>query len=459
MINRRDLIKGALVATGLAAMGGVSTRASANWGMNEPDKNFDGRSLVNKPHAYKVLEQAGLDGLIAVNPVNVFYFGNHLGFFSKIQVPNASFVVFPRDKTKPSILVVSAPDLWALAKEVRDYPHIVPYSMPVNWKDFVGLTSTPKIPEAYPAFSNVVNQTPGDFSSLEQKQLAFEAQFKDEFMPTPEHALVKALKEAGLDKAKVAIDDPSIIATLARAEHTGTKCIASDNIFRKIRVVKSAVEVDHMRLIARANQTATMKTLSQLDVGATNHDLDHIFRVEAAKQGAMTTWLAGGSLGGFVHQELRKNVPFLIDGVSQINYYHGDFGRTVVLGEPSKKLLERTKLLKTAWLACLDIMRPGVRYSEIEAVARKAMAGSGISVPMVGVVPHSVGLQHTDEPYRDNLPFVVKDDIVLQENMTLTVDFPSLDIGWGNCHLEDLVCITKDGVEALGLIDDPLVVL
>jgi hypothetical protein len=43
-------------------------------------------------------------------------------------------------------------------------------------------------------------------------------------------------------------------------------------------------------------------------------------------------------------------------------------------------------------------MRPGVRYSEIENVARKAMAVSGISVLAIAVVPHSVGLQHTDEP-------------------------------------------------------------
>ncbi|MFT2092753.1 M24 family metallopeptidase [Paraglaciecola sp. 2405UD69-4] len=459
MVNRRELLKGALVAGSAVALGGGATKATANWGMAEPKPNFDGRLLVNKPHAYKVLEQAGLDGLIAVNPVNVFYFGNHLGFNSKMQQRNASFAVFPRDKNKPSILVVGSGDLWTISRANREYPNIIPYSVPANWQDFVGHDVADETPQAYPGFSEIWSQNAAGFTSFEKNQIAFEQQFKNEFMPTPEHALVKALKEAGLEKGKVAIDDLSIRSTLARAGHDRTTLIESDNIFRKIRVVKSDVEIGHMGVIAKANQTAAMNMLASLDVGANDYDIDHLFRLEAAKQGAMSTWLVGGSVGGFPDGELRKNVPFLIDAVSQINYYHGDFARTIVFGEPSKKLLDRTKLLNTAWHAVLDIMRPGVRYSEIEKVARKAMAGSGISVPPVGVIPHSVGLQHTDEPYRDNLAFVVKDDLVLQENMTLTVDFPTLEIGWGNCHLEDLVRITKDGVEPLAKIDNPLIIL
>jgi Xaa-Pro aminopeptidase len=427
--------------------------------MPEPNKNFDGRSLVNKPHAYKVLEQAGLDGLIAVNPVNVFYFGNYLGFYSKIQQPNASFVVFPRDKSKPSILVVGSGDLWTIANGAREHPAFIPYSAPENWQDLLTIDKNSTTPKAYAGFSAIWQKNTLGLSPVEDKWLAMDAKFNGEFMPTPEHALLKALKEAGLEKGKVAVDDLSILSALTRVGHNKTTCIESDNIFRKIRVVKSDVEVGHMRNIAQANQTATMNMLASLDVAASNFDADHLFRLEAAKQGAMATWLVGGSVGGFPHGELRKNVPFLIDSVSQINYYHGDFGRTVVLGEPSKKLLDRTRLLQIAWQASLEVMRPGVRYSEIEDVARKAMAGSGISVPPIAVVPHSVGLQHTDEPYRDNLSFTVKDDLVLQENMTMTVDFPTLELGWGNCHLEDLVRVTKDGVEPLATIDEPLIVL
>lgn len=459
MVSRRDLIKGSLALGGVAISGVASNPASANWGMPTPKKTADGRSLINRSHIQKVLEENKLDGLIAVNPINVFYLTNHLGYFNKIQTRNASFAVYSKNKSSPCILVTASVDLWNLANGDKEYPKIIPYSLPMNWQDFEGQAHASKMPVASDGFSTIWNKNDAGLSEREKQWIAMDEKFKGEFMPTPEHALVKALKELGLEKGKVAVDDIGIELTLARAAHDKTTCIEGDNIFRKIRVVKSAVEIGHMEKIAKMNQNATMNMLSKLDKGANNHDLDHLFRVEAAKEGAMVTWLAGGSVGGFPSGELEEGVPFLVDGVSQSNYYHGDFGRTVVLGEPTKAVRERTELLKTGWQAALQIMKPGVRYSEIEKVARHAMASKSVIVPPIGVIPHSVGLQHTDEPYRDNLPFTVKDDLVLQENMTLTVDFPCLELGWGDCHLEDLVRITKDGVEPLATIDDPLVII
>ena len=459
MPNRRDLLKGAIAASSAAAIGGGASQARANWGMPLPVPEFDGSSLVNRSQAEKVLAESGLDGLVGMHPVNIFYFGNHIGYNVKIQQPNPSFVVYPRDPKKPCILVVAFGDLWNLSNEVRNHPHIIPYSVPMNWQDYVGMDVASELPDAAPGFSQFWEMSETSLSHREQDWLAMDQQFKGEFMPTPQHALVKALKEAGLDKAKVAVDDIRIESTLKSADHDTTTCVDGDNVFRKIRVVKSAVEIEHMRRIARINQTATMNMLRHVDIGATNAEIDNLFRIEAAKLGAVVTWAVAGSIGGLPHGELVEGQPILVDAVSQINYYHGDFGRTIVAGEPSKKLQQRTELLDQAWLAAREVMRPGVRYSEIQAAAQKVLNGSGGGNPNTLIVPHSVGLQHTDEPYRDGLPFVVKDDLVLQEGMTMTVDFPSLEMGWGNCHLEDLVVITKDGVEALGTIDNSLVVI
>ena len=101
-----------------------------------------------------------------------------------------------------------------------------------------------------------------------------------------------------------------------------------------------------------------------------------------------------------------------------------------------------------------DMLGVAVRSAGLEAM-RKAGYGDVLTV----AVPHSVGLQHTDEPFRDGLPFAVKDDLVLEENMTLTVDFPHIEVGFGACHLEDLVRVTRDGAEPLAAMDDPLIVL
>lgn len=459
MPNRRDVLKAAIATGGAAALSGLTTQASANWGMPLQQEAFDGRSLINKSHAYRVMQEHKLDGLIAMNPVNVFYLGNYLAYNVKIQQPNPSFAIFPRDPKKPTILVVGPGDIWSLADYNRDVPEIVAYSAALNWQDYNGLDTAEKLPQAAPGFSNFFQMQEETLSEREKSWLALERKFDGKFMPTPQHALVKALKEAGLEKAKVAVDEMQIESVLKSAGHKKTICVKGDNVFRKIRVVKSAVEIKHMRRIAQVNQDATVSALKQVSEGATNADIDNLLRIEAAKRGAAVTWAVAGSIGGFPNNEVVRGEPFMVDTVTQINYYHGDFGRSVVCGDPSKKLQERTKMLARGWSAALNMMRPGIKYSDIQAEATKAMKGASTSNPNVLVVPHSVGLQHTDEPYRDSMPFATKDDLVLKEGMTLTVDFPSLEMGWGNCHLEDLVVITADGVEALATIDDPLIVI
>ena len=54
---------------------------------------------------------------------------------------------------------------------------------------------------------------------------------------------------------------------------------------------------------------------------------------------------------------------------------------------------------------------------------------------------------------------MVNDDLVFEENMTLTVDMPSLEVGWGGAHLENLIVLKKDGFEPLGKMGNSLVVV
>ena len=461
MAKRREVLAGGL-ATGVAAAGlGIcGEKARANWGMPSPGRHFDGRLLINKPRAREVLDREGLAGLVALNPVNVFYLGNYLGYYVKIQRPYPSFAVFPRAENRPPVLVVANADLWQVANGDREYPEIIPYSAsPKNWEAYSDPANWANEPEAGAGFGEIWPWHQETLSPREVNWANIERKFKNETAASPEYALARALKEAGLDKSRVAVDDMRIARILEKVSLNSVTCVEGDNIFRKIRMVKSDAEIVHMRNAARANQAAAMATLNQLQPGAGNADIDHLFMLEAARQGAKATWLVAGTTGGLPDGEIKPGRPFLLDTVSQVNYYHGDFGRTVVFGEPSRKLQQRTELLRLGWQAAFEEMKPGVAYSKVQKTARQAMKKTGFPQTRTGVIPHSVGLQHTDEPYRDSLPFLVKDDLVLQENMVLTVDFPSYELGWGSCHLEDLVVVTKDGAEPLASMDGCLVVL
>lgn len=204
-----------------------------------------------------------------------------------------------------------------------------------------------------------------------------------------------------------------------------------------------------------------MAMLKRVRKGTTKDQVDQMFMAEAAKRGAKAMWIATGTIGGFTEGKVVEGEAMMVDAVCQRNFYHGDFGRTFVLGEPSKEIRACMASLKVGWETVLANARPGLKYSELSRLCGDAMkkAYTGSLTIRFGAGPHSVGLQHTDQPYRDGLPFVVQDDLTLQENMTLTVDLPTSLLGWGAIHCEDLIVVTKTGVEPLATADGPLVII
>jgi len=106
--------------------------------------------------------------------------------------------------------------------------------------------------------------------------------------------------------------------------------------------------------------------------------------------------------------------------------------------------------------ACGDKMNSPV-YMAIDFVIPELIHGE---IKGFAINPHSVGLNHTDEPSKNEFGFWDKDDIELVENMVLSVDMPVLDNGLGgSAHLEDLVLIGKDGPELLNSSDDRLIIV
>jgi Xaa-Pro dipeptidase len=459
MVKRREVLSGLGLGAAMAGLTASDGRdAWANWGSiapgYSPGEDFDGRLLVNKPWAYQVMDEAGVDGVIALNPVNVFYLANYLGYKVAQLYTYPAFAVLPRNPDETAFLITSHVDLWNIANGEREYPELMPYSYATNWQDYVSADNWATPPNAGPATPWPID--PGNYAPREAEWMAVQDRYNGLMSPSSEYALARAIRESGLAKGTLAVDDWRIAKVLEKVGLETPTFVEGDNLFRRIRLVKSEVELGHMRKVAQANQEATEAMFAQIDKGATRADIDRLFMVEAAKRGAKATWIAAGGVGGLPDGEVVEGRPLLMDAVSQINLYHGDFGRTFVLGEPSKKLEQRAALMRVAWDEAFAALKPGRKYSDIRRVAGEAMKKTGLPQFGVGASPHSVGLQHTDEPFTEGLPYQKRDDLELREGMTITVDFPYMEPGWGACHLEDLVVITKDGAEALARMDGPL---
>jgi Xaa-Pro aminopeptidase len=262
-------------------------------------------------------------------------------------------------------------------------------------------------------------------------------------------ALVRAMRSRGLWQGRVGYDHPVIAEVAVRRGHPGTM-LAADNVLREIRIVKSPLEIRLMRRASAANVAAVGAVIREVRAGATHAELRRAFEVEAARLGNRAVFLTVDRVSNELAEErIRDGQSFFVDGVSHFRHYHGDFARTVFIGEPDRAAREAAAAMRHGWDAVREQLRPGLRYSEIARLGQEAIRRGGFDA-QVGFGPHSVGLAHTDEPCTDAGGFYRKADLVLQANMVLSVDCPVLATGiGGSAHMEDLMLITANGAEPI----------
>src|SRR4051812_28270929 len=97
-MDRRDLLKGVMVGSAMAATATVAQAAETRPAL--PPKT-SGKMLVNRPRAYAVLEELKLDALIAFNPINIYYLSNTWPLMTKFRTDVAAFATFSRNPKDP----------------------------------------------------------------------------------------------------------------------------------------------------------------------------------------------------------------------------------------------------------------------------------------------------------------------------------------------------------------------
>ncbi|MCH8015082.1 MAG: aminopeptidase P family protein [Acidobacteria bacterium] len=465
MVERRDVLKGLAAGAISAALsptlqGSIAQAAQVDVVKTESFPSVDGKPLINQARAYEVLEQENLDGMIALNPVNVYYLTNTWSIGAKMRREVPGLATFPRDPKQPTFYVTSRSQLLDIANRRSEVPELMPYTGLANWREYIGADQEQmKIePEASQRTYPVNKDAP--LSTREQGWVDIQEQYRPTAAATPEWALARALKESGLSKGRLAVDDMRLRDMLERIGMAdGITFVPGDNVFRKIRYIKSPVEIELMRIAGQKNAAAALATMRSIQAGMTYEDIERRFMTEAASHGNQISFiLAGVTLGLLPHGEVKRGQAILVDAVSHFRQYHGDFARTVVVGDPPKDVAMRAKANQIGREAAFEIVKPGVKYSQIRAVAFEAMKKSGMPEEAIIVNPHSVGLQHTDQPYRDDVPYPIAPDIELKPGMTITIDLPYIEVGWGAGHNEDLILITQTGYQALHTEEDPLVV-
>src|SRR5262249_30450912 len=231
------------------------------------------------------------------------------------------------------------------------------------------------------------------------------------------------------------------------------KLVSADPVTARCRRVKSAHEIELLRLANQITLKAFEIALKSLKEGMTHTELAGKIATAHQQLGAR-----GGALvlfaqhsasphGTTTPQKLREGDIVLVDGGCSIENYSSDITRTTVFGKPSGKQLKVFEIVKRAQAAALKTARPGVACEDIDAAARRVITDAGFGPDykyFTHRVGHGIGMDGHEWTY-----LVLGNNTKLEGGMTFS-DEPGIYIpGEFGVRCEDVMVITEGGAELL----------
>lgn len=411
--------------------------------------------LLNTERAHDQLERLGVDALVCALPQNVYYLTNSYPLLSRMGISHVAFAVLPRDRRRRPILITGHFGYYYTIADdqISRFADVMLFTAPAEDSAFEYFEQTAQ-PAALPAVHDEALMI--DSERARRKAMS---QVSGDLSASAEQALVRALRDLGASAKTLAVDDQSLIPML-QAGGVEARFTNGENLIRTIRLQKSAQELKLARYAADANAQAGLVAARKTRAGAMLSEVRAEYAKECALRGLTPEFMVVDKVSSTAFdKQLVDGQAFLIDCVSHFHHYHGDYGRTIFLGEPTQKMKKATQAMSALWDEVRAQLRPGITYSQIREMGQKAAAKTQSDIALF-CNPHSVGMFHTDEPSTSQFQSFQKPDITLEENMILSIDVPMTDAGvGGSAHLEDLMLITKDGAEPLNDIGDQVITL
>ncbi|MDP3741464.1 MAG: Xaa-Pro peptidase family protein [bacterium] len=264
-------------------------------------------------------------------------------------------------------------------------------------------------------------------------------------------------------------------AALLERDHPAAKWVPTRDIVENLRAVKSAEELKNIkkgsaiidatfRHIVRTLKTPPLipplmrggrgrgrerKIFTETDIA---QEIERFGKKLGADALAFDSIVAFGENAAAPHhfssnQKIRKGNFLLLDFGFLVKGYHSDFTRTLFVGSPSKKQEKVYNTVLGAQMRAIEAIKPGVKASQIDAVARRFIGQSGFGKYFTHNTGHGVGLEIHELPN-----FSTKSEDGLDKNMIVTVE-PGIYIEkWGGVRIEDMVVVVKDKTVVLSEI-------
>ena len=288
-----------------------------------------------------------------------------------------------------------------------------------------------------------------DFRYQEQVQL--ELKVKAEVRILGSESLLSQLQEYLVDKQLIAIEGSYTTATQLE-KYRGILPKVSFKLvdLDSFRLVKSPEELLNIKKASTIADQAFARLLKSISIGMSELEvaalLEYYMRNLGAEKLAFETIVASGENSSKphakpTHKSLNLGDFVTIDFGAVCNGYHSDITRTIGMGKANKRQSEIYQLVLQAQLSALESVTAGVSAARVDLKAREIITQAGYGQFFGHSTGHGVGLQIHEQPRIAS----TNTEMILQENMVITIE-PGIYIpGFGGVRIEDLLVVRKHG--------------
>jgi Xaa-Pro aminopeptidase len=277
-------------------------------------------------------------------------------------------------------------------------------------------------------------------------------------------ALVAAMKEKGLERARIGLDEIGITPQCMDQLNSAlpeAKFIRCFSLFERVRSVKTSGEIDILRHAARVTERSIDAALAIAAEGVTEREMLREFNSCLARNDAapVVGCIGFGNRSAMINvqpsdRKLKMGELIRFDVGGRYRHYRSDMSRGANLGEPPAKISKYYRAVEKGVLRGYDIIKPRLKVSDLFSEIVATVQREGIPHFKRSHVGHGIGVDGYDPP---NISETSTD--MLEENMVVCIETPYYELGFAGLQVEDMVRVTKDGAESLMTLPTALRIL
>lgn len=266
------------------------------------------------------------------------------------------------------------------------------------------------------------------------------------------------IKQLGFEKDTVTFSTYEIYKEKFKAD-----LVPVSGLIEKIRLIKTPEEINIIKVACEIADAAFSHILTYIQPGVTelevSNELEFFMRKQGATSSSFDTIVASGKNSALPHgvastKVIEKGDFVTLDFGAYYNGYVSDMTRTIAVGEPSDKLKEIYDIVLQAQLLGVEKIGPGMTCKEADAIVRNFIDEKGYGKAFGHSTGHGIGLEIHESP-----ALSTRSNVVLEQNMVVTVE-PGIYLpGIGGVRIEDDVVITESGTETLTKSPKELIIL